>query len=950
MYIRIVIVLSLLLGGNYVGFAQTEIKGVVRDKATGEAVPGAAAIVLKQDSSTYKGGMTDINGRFTIPGVREGRYIVKITYTGYNNYFRSVVVGSGPVTLDVALEASVTQLKGVTIEGAQVRSVQKEDTTEFNAAAFKVNPDATAEDLARKMPGLTVENGTLKAQGEEVKKVLIDGKEFFGDDASMALRNLPAEVVEKMQIFDRLSEQAQFTGFDDGNSRKTLNIVTKGGLKQAAFGRFYAGVGTDNRYNSGGVFNKFNGNRRFTVLGQSNNLNQQNFSTEDLIGMTGGLQGGGGRGGGGNRMMMGHGVSDPSNFMVGAQNGINTTHSLGLNYIDSLGPKVKFAGSYFFNNSFNETEKDLARDFYLADTTSQSYTERSESWSNNLNHRLNLRLEVNFDSLTSMIYIPRVSWQSNQTGNFLDGETMRSGSLLSATRTDNLSLNQSYSMGHNLILRRRLGKTGRTISLSLNSDTQERNGESSMTSSNSFGFPDSTTRINQTSDIYYNARTFSGNLMYTEPLGKKAQLFLSYSPSYTAGTNEKNTEQLDPVSGEFLRSDTLLSNRFVKIMETQRGGGGLRFNSPKLTLMGNVNYEYQTLKGDQNYPFAQIIERTFTNILPMAMLNYKFSKTSNLRIFYRTNTNTPHISQLQNVPDNSNPLQLSTGNPLLTQEYSHNLNTRLGITMPKNSHSLFLNLNGRMTNNYIANSIVVAASDTLLPDGIFIRRGAQLTRPVNVNGYSTLRGLLTYSLPVKQLKSTLNLQTGATYSLTPGLVNGVQNKTANTGITGGIVVSSNISEKIDFTLSYNGGWNLVDNTLQPQLNNNYVTQNGALRANWMPWKGLVLNTDMSYYRFDGLNAFNQEFLLWNAGIGYKFLKNNAAEIRLSAYDILKQNTAINRLVTETYVEDSRTRVLTQYFLLTFTYNLRKLQTNTAPPDMPPHPGFNEGQPPFPRRF
>lgn len=643
--------------------------------------------------------------------------------------------------------------------------------------------------------------------------------------------------------------------------------------------------------------------------------------------------------------MMGPSANDPSNFMVGQQSGINNTNSLGINYTDSIGKKIRFTGSYFFNNTSNNTDKSLTRDFYLSDTSSRRYRETNEGWSNNLNHRLNLRIEGSFDSLHSFIYTPRISWQGNRNGSLLEGATLRNAdSFLNATATENIADNTGYSMGHNLLLRRKFRKAGRTVSLMISSSTQERYTTSGLISENEYAgptgtepFPDSLSAFRQGTDAYYNSRVYSGNLTYTEPLGKTGQLFVSYSPQYVAGTSEKYTNRLDPLSGEYIRLDTLLSNYFVKTTEVQRGGAGLRFNTKRLTLMANLNAEQVILTGDQSFPFGQNIRLTFRNLLPMAMLNFKFSNATNLRMFYRTNTNAPHISHLQNVVDNSNPLQLSTGNPNLNQEYSHNLNIRFGTTNVNTARSFFANINTTLTNQYFANSVFLAEQDTVL-DGIRLVSGSQLTRPVNLNGNLRTNSLLTYSLPVKLIRSTFSLQGGLNYSLTPGEINNRRNETHNYGYTGGVIVASNVSEKIDFSLSYNGGWNLVNNTLQPQLNNNYVIQNVSFRGNWLPWKGLVLTTDINHSRYDGLNAFNQRFWLWNAGIGYKFLKNRAGELRLSAFDLLKQNTSISRNVTETYVEDSQTRVLTRYLMLTFTWNLRSFNLGNSSSDQGHVPG------------
>ena len=930
------------------GAQNIQIEGSVVDDSNGNPLPGAAVIVLRMsDSTIVKGISTDFNGKFVITEIPTGMYRLKVQYLGYKEIKRPLRLEANKNLGEIRMAINAEVLKTAEIEGTQIRTVIKGDTTEMNADAFKVNPDANLEDLVKKMPGMSVENGTVKAGGEQVQKVLVDGKEFFGDDVSMAMKNLPAEVVDKIQFFDKMSDQAQFSGFDDGNSRRTINVITRRGVKEAEFGKVFAGGGTDSRYQAGLNYNKFKNNRRFSVLGQSNNINQQNFSSEDLLGVTGGS---GGMGGGRARMMgMVPGTNDPSNFMVGQQSGINTTHSLGINYSDSLSPKTKFSGSYFFNNSYNETSKSLGRNFYLNDSTSQLYQESSSSWSNNLNHRLNLRVEVNLDSSNSLIYTPRLSWQGNQANSLVDGNTAINGSIpLSLTKTSTPGDNTGYSMGQNILLRHKMKKEGRTISLTLNTDNSERSGLSNQLSENTFYAIDSTLSIRQEIGSYSSTTTYSANVMYTEPLSKTAQLFVNYRPSTMSSISLRETDRFDALTQSYSNRDSLLSNRYENTLQTQLGGAGIRYRGKKFFGVVNVNAQYVVLEGNQTFPVQPLIRKTFFNIVPFAMLNYKFSSSSNMRVFYRSNTNAPSVSQLQNVLNNSNPLQLSIGNADLKQEFNQTITTRFSKTNPSTSRSVFLNVSATNTRSYIANSTIIASSDTILPDGIRLRSGSQLSRPVNLNGLWNVRSLLTYSLPVKFIKSTVNAQLGMNYQLTPGIINGIRNETNNYGYTGGIVVASNISEKLDFTLGYNAGYNVVENSLQPQLNNNYLIQTGNAKVNWLPWKGLVLSTEANYSGYTGLEAaFNQQFILWNAGIGYKFLKKRSGELKLSAYDLLNQNTSISRTVTETYVEDSSVRVLNRYFMLTFTFTFRKFNGIKAPQqEGNPHEMGPGGRPPM----
>ncbi|HEY0261910.1 MAG TPA: carboxypeptidase-like regulatory domain-containing protein, partial [Chitinophagales bacterium] len=339
----------IFLGAIFLGkisFAQTStynLNGTLVDaKDTSGLISAAVAVSPVADTTQFVDAETDIDGNFQLSGLKSGQYIFKATYIGYTEFRKTITIGNADVNLGTLKMAEESKLLNtVTIEETATRVEQKKDTTEYNANAFKTNPDAVAADLVSKMPGITNNNGTITAQGQAVQKVLIDGKEFFGSDVNTALQNLPADVIDKIQVFDKLSDQAAFTGFDDGNSQKTINIKTKRGITNAVFGKVYGGLGYINnaRYSAGGNVNWFKGDRRISLLVMSNNVNQQNFSSDDLAGvMSGSSGGGGGRGGGGN----GGGGGGASTLTSAPQSGISTSHAVGLNFNDVWGKKKNF--------------------------------------------------------------------------------------------------------------------------------------------------------------------------------------------------------------------------------------------------------------------------------------------------------------------------------------------------------------------------------------------------------------------------------------------------------------------------------------------------------------------------------------------------------------------------------------------------------------------------------
>lgn len=913
------ICLSIILSVTAYG---QKVSGKIVDGTTGEEMFGTIVLLMdKSDTTIFKVTEVEDGGAFTINDVKPATYIFKMLLMGYKSLRFDVQVSNSDVDLGIIKiyeDANLTN--EIEIKARLLRMVQNGDTTSIYADAYKTNPDATVEDLVSKMPGFTVVNGVVKANGETVKKVTVDGEEFFGNDALLVLRNLPAEIVDKIQIFEKQSDQAQATGFDDGNAQKTINIVTKADKKNGQFGKVYAGYGTNNRYSTGLTLNSFKGKQRLTLLGMSNNINVQNFSSQDLTGL-GATSGRGGPSGNSN---------GSNNFLVGQQNGISTTNSIGLNYTDSWTPKLKVSLNYFFNDSKNENSTNLSRQYFITDTSSTIYTENNTSTTKNNNHRFSGRFEYKLDSSTTLIYVPNISIQNRNAYQELAGiNAFKTDSLLSTTTNGNQNKSINYSISNNLFLRHKFHKKGRSYVVNLGSTINANDGNSNLYSNNQYSdnIVD-TKRVNQQGVNTTQSYSYRLNLMYTEPISKTGMLQFNYSPSYSKNDANKRIENFNPNTGYYDSTALFVSNQLDNYTLTQKGGIGYRYNKGKTNIMIGADIQNVTLSSTQLFPFSSQITKDFTNILPSAMLKIKFSDSSNIRIRYRASTSTPGVNQLQNVIDNSNTLLLSTGNQNLKQEYTNALNVNYAISSSKKATSSMVFLNVSQTNNNISNASFIATQDTIIDNGALINKGSQVRRPVNLNGYWNTNAYYTYGFPVGILKSNLNLNTGVSYVRTPGTINLVTNISNAYAVNGGIGISSNISEKVDFNLSYNAWYNIVENSIRPQLNNNYFYHLATAKVNVMPIKRLVLSSDLNQRLYSGLSSsFNQQFYLWNAAIGYKLLKDQSLEVRVSVFDLLNQNRSIARTVTESYVQDTYTTVLTRYFMFTVTYNIKHFKTS-----------------------
>lgn len=900
--------------------AQTAVQGRVLTVENRQPLV-AAHVVLQTEGQPPVGSSTDAQGSFSI-AVKPGKYRLRIRYIGYQSFDSSLVVGEMPLRLrPILLVEDARLLNEVEISGVQKRVSQQGDTTSLHAEAFKVNRDANAEELVRKMPGIQIENGQVTAQGESVRRVLVDGQEFFGEDATLALRSLPAEIIDRVQLFDRLSDQAQFTGFNDGNTEKTINIVTKNGKNSGLFGRAFAGYGSDQRYQAGGNVNHFKGQRRITLLGQSNNTNQQNFSSQDLVGLSneggrGGMRGRGNWGGGSNQ-----------NFMVGQQAGINQTHALGLNYTDRWGDKIKLNTSYFFNASENNTAQDLNRQFYQSDGLGPNYIENTVATAINFNHRFDMRLEYDIDSSNSLLFRPRLRFQENSSLNLLNGRNLLANQqLINSTDTRNEQDQTAIQGDLDLLWRHRMKKAGRTFSMraEYNFNQGETNGRL-LANNQFFGVVDSLQLIDQERSAQRDGQTMGLEVSYTEPVGKIGQFSVSYRPSFNLQQNNQFTRNLDTVNNQYSLVDSQLSNQFDSEQHTQRLQFHLRFRGKKWGGGLGIGLQHTDLSGEQQFPNSQSIARSFRNILPNAMLSYTIDRTNNLRLFYRSSTNLPSVNQLQPLVNNNNPLQLSMGNPDLLQEENHQLVLRYNHNNADKGRSLSVFGLASVQPNFIGSATTIARADTLV-QGILLARGGRLTQSTNLGGAWNSRAVVTYGLPVSWLKSNLNLNAAVGYNQVPGRVNGVDNFARTTTISSGWVLGSNISEAVDFTLSYSLSTNRVINSVDPALNANYLNQLAGLRANWQPTPKWMISSEWAYTHYRGLAAgIDPDFLLWNAGIGYRLGKKGDGEIRLSSFDLLGQNQAIGRTVSDIFVDDSRTSVLQRYFLLTLTWNIRQFK-------------------------
>jgi len=963
-----VLFLVIFLTAPEVNAQGRKLTGRVLDSTDSSPLMGVNVALRRptDPSIPIQGTTTDRDGRFELQVYGKQDVEIRISFVGYKPVQRILRPSPGPNPEwslgDLLLARQIGQLSEIAVNEWAAPVEQKGDTTDIRADSYKVAENSDAEQLVRKMPGITIENGQIQAQGEAVKRVMLDGQEFMGNDATAALRSLPAEVVDRIQLIDRMSDRAQFTGINDGNTEKTLNIITKTGLDNSKFGKMYAGVGTgagpaesSPRYMSGYSVNLFKGKKRVTLLGLANNINQQNFSSQDLSSLSepdpmpwrtmigNAMPGGFGRG------MSGGGGGAAANFQSGQQGGISETRSMGVNYSDNWNKKGKMSASYFFSDGLNRQDTRLDRNFFVQDGIQQQYRENGDNRTSTVSHRLSMRLEYNPDTSHSIVISPRFNASRRRYKQAFVGTNLAAGAVgagsdsVSQTQVNQLDTSYNVGLSGELVWRYKFPVRGRTISVALNGDGSQQDATRGYRSDNRVwlanGLSDSV--IDRFTDWGNAQNRLDLDVAYTEPLGKNGLVELNYAPRLTFSDAFQWADAVDTSTGRYEIRDSVLSNQFDNRVVVQGGTLRYRYNVERFEWTFGARYQVADMRSRQTYPLSQDLPVTFFNWLPSAMIRYNITKTANLRFFYRTNAQFPTLSQLQNVIDVTNPLQLRKGNPELRQTVSHTIGGRIREARPMQGVSYFLFAMLNVFDDQIVNSTTLALTDTTLEQNgapVVLRRGAQLIRPVNRDGGRNFRVFLNYSRPFKAIKSNLNLNAGTTTGVTPSLVNGLVNRALNTNYNMGLSLNSNISRELDFSVGYTLNYNRVRYSLQPNQNSDYYTHSGTFRFNYIPVPALIVSTDLMVNSYTGLGAnFNQQIWLLNLGAGYRFLKDRRGEIRWSVFDLLGQNNSISRNATETYVEDVETRLLQRFHMLTFTYNLRHFGQRPEPPARGPGP-------------
>ena len=924
-------ILSLIFLSCFVwasAFAQTTSKLTAQlvDASNGEPILGATVEYASTKNPDKKRYVTSgYNGSIAISSLTYGDYKITISFIGYESLEKEVTVKAATTSLGKLEMKPVSEMiESVVKEVQSLRTSQKGDTVSYNAGAFKVSTDADVEGLLKKMPGININNGEVEAQGETVKKVFVDGKEFFGEDVTTAIKSLPAQAVDRIEVYNKLSDQAEFSGMDDGEGYKAMNIVTHKHMRQGQFGKMYAGYGYDNndnaianhKYLAGGNVNIFQGDHRVTLLGLFNNINQQNFSFEDILEVSDG----GGRGVG--------------QYMVRPQAGVATVNSAGLNYSGTWGKKdnVTFQGSYFFNNT-NTVNNSTTEKWYEAPSPIDTLYQKGYSDTRNNNHRVNARLDWKISPNHSLMSRTGVSFQLNNPFSTTNGQQWGQSGL---SIIDNYSKtkNHGYNISEFLQYRAKLGKDGRTLTIGGNVryNNREYQRNSWSNTAEALRYDPDTVNVEDLEaplKLRYlytltpsSSLNFSGTFNYTEPLSKYSQLSMQYRFSM----NNSKSDKLAYITGDDFDPTGLtpapnLSTNSERTYTTHRVGPGFRFSKERNTVVANVYYQHALLDGmlNEGAKNEQKIKKDFDNVTYFLMTNIFFNKENSLRVHVSSSTDEPSLTQLQNIKDVTNAQYVSTGNSNLDQSYSHSIRAHYVNSNVEKGRTLMVMGMFSTTQNYIGRSVYYNPSSEIT--GLDYTP-LQYSTYENMNGQWSVRGMASFGTPLSFMKCNLNLRAGVSYSITPSKIDGKINNASNMGYNFGAVLGSNISENVDFTLAWNGNYNEALNS-QANVKNRYFNHSASLNMKVSFWKGFTFTGSCVYNQYMGFtNDYNEDYLLCNLFLGKKIFKNQRGEIQIGVNDVFNQNSAFSRSTGSGYTQNSWNNVIGRYYTIQFVYNLR----------------------------
>ncbi len=889
------------------------IKGTVTDTVIMMGKPMAVTSVSRvSDSVLVRFARSGKDGRFLLQQVPYGTYRLSISFPGYADYTDQVVLTQEKPNLDlgdIQLFNKSKYLKEVVISQFKGGVRLKGDTVEYAVDSFKTAPNASVEDLLKKLPGIQVDkNGKIVAQGKTVEKVLVDGEEFFGDDPTITTQNLQAEAIDKVQVFDKQSEEAAFTGIDDGEKAKTINLTLKEDFKKGYFGKL-ALAGAPNWWNNSGMINMFKGSRKFSLYGIMSNTGKTGLSWQEKNQY----------GGSSSEMMEGDGFvyfysESDNNFSYNGE-GLPASWSGGAHYSNKfLDNKGNVNVNYNFNKLNIEGSNNTITQTTLANGSIFN-SSKENTLSSRWGHTVGGKVEIKTDSLSTLSLKVSGSHSDGKTGSAVLSETKNElGTVLNSSNRHNDATLQTNTATTNLTWKKKFKKTGRSLMAMGNFKYDEKESTGFLKANDiyndSLGNLLTTNNVDQKKDILNHGNQYSVNLDYTEPLSKKLFLLAGYDMSYSTSQSFRKTFDRAP-SGDYDNMNPLLSNDYEFTNRLHKGELGLKYASAKVTAtlragVGNTRLLQHDRIANKDFIL------NYTNFYPSARVQIMRSQASRFNINYNGYTQQPTIQQLQPVVDNNNTLSIYLGNPGLTQQFIHSFNFSFSDYNFMSERNIWVSLYGNYTDNAISTSEFVDES------------GRRVTQPINVHNSYNSGAYGYYGKKIKKLNLYAGVNINGNLGRSLSKVNGADNQTINASLG----VSPDLTYTKEKLLEISAGgevkYDYATYSLNTQSNIGYFTFRPKADAKVeLPWK-LQLKTDWSYLMRQKVARFdnNRTVMLWNASISRKLLKKDALLVTFSANDMLNQNRGFDRITSPNQVMQRDYLAIARYFTLGVTWNFR----------------------------
>lgn len=974
---RLLAVTAGLLLAMFMASAQkgAKVSATLVDSSNDEPV-GFATVSLQKNNSDkpYKYVLSSSEGKAVLEGVASGKYVFKAEIMGYKILSREIEVKDNLDLGILKMDPDVQAINAAKVTATGNPIIIKKDTIEYNATSFKTTDTDMLEDLLKKLPGVEVsEDGTVTANGETISKITIDGKTFFLDDPQLASKNLPAKMIEKLKVVQKKSEQAEFTGIDDGNEETVLDLTVHKGMMDGLIGNVSLGGGRDIpssglnpdfRYQGGAFVGKFTSKSQISFILNGNNTNNRGFN--DISGgMMQGMRGGGGGMGGGQGGW-------------GSRNGITESWMAGLNGAWTLfDDKMDLGGNYLYNRTDKTVEEESLKNTYLEDGSILSYNNNGYNNTFSDGHRFGMRLEHKFSDNTSILFQPQFNFGRGNYSQYSDFETFRTASG-STTRnalndgfSQNIGDNRNWNATGFFLFRQRLGIPGRTISFmgnySFSHNTLDGFNQS-LTSTYDAVAGNQSESVNQRIDQLTNGSSLGGRIVYTEPLGNGFYLSANYGYSWNKNKSMKDTYNsgvyTDPLvynyTGEYL--DATYSSNILNVYNNQSGGLDLQYQKNKLHAQAGLSFSPTKTHNETN---GKTYDSKVLNWAPSMMVWYDITDNTNLRLFYRGRSSQPSTTQLMPVPDNSNPLNISLGNPSLKPYFNHNIRTEFKTSSKKTFSSLNVNMNASFVQDPIVSTLWYGTD------------GVQYTMPVNGPGSGNVNYRMFFNSPIAKSGFSVFLMSHGGYSYSSSFVGkssfdmskyldseGVfsdydgfisdypdmsssdmftENKTRTVNLMGRLRLTYR-NDFVELTAGartrMNKSWYTLENASNLTTWNNQV--NGSM--NWTIPGGITFKTEANYNWYNGYSTPQEDEVVINVDI-QKLLFKDKFTLSLRGYDILDQAKNLTVTDASNYHQEVRNNTLGRYVIIALTYRFGTFGKGSAKMNMMGGPGGPGGRGP-----